>query len=215
MTRTNLRTLLLAVIGAASAFASMRHAWASELEKPSPRQGYYVSLSPHAGALMVWDKGNAQDVRVATGLGLRLGQMLTSRLGLGMMVFESSSSSNAKDTALFAGLFVLEGQYRVWSTLAISAGTGLGVVQVTEKNPINPDDKTEGAYGAYTTLGVSYDFFPYRKPLSGGFAISPALRFRFLPGSPLDALGVFAGVEFTWWTGLPKNQLDLPPDRAF
>ncbi len=215
MTRTNLRTLLLALIVATSAFASIRHAAASELEQPSPRQGYYVSLSPHISALMVWDRGKAQDVRPAAGLGLRLGQMLNSRFGFGMMLLEGSRSSNSKDSVIFGGLFVLEGQLRVWKTLAVSAGTGLGIVRVTEKDPINPDDKTDGAYGAYTTLGLAYDFFPYRKPLSGGFAISPALRFRFLPGSPLDALGVFVGVEFTWWTGLPKNQLDLPPDRAF
>ena len=217
MARINLRLVLFALacfLGTSGSIVA-RTATAGELEAPSPRQGYYASLSLHGAGLFVWNRGDAEGVRTGSALGLRLGQMLTSRFGLGILLFETSGSANKKDTTGFSGFAVLEAQLRIWDTLALSAGSGLGVVQITRKNPDDPDDKSDGSYGAYTTLGLTYDFFPYRKPLSGGLAISPALRFRFLPGSPLDVLGILVGVEFTWWTGLPKNQLDLPPDRAF
>lgn len=190
-------------------------AHAVDLLPPSPRQGYYLSAGPHLALLQVWDEGATMDPVAGSMFGLRLGQMLTSRLGLGMTIVEVSSGETNDHETLMVGLFALEGQIRLWRMLALHAGSGLGFVEVKEKVPANPDDATDGAYGAYTMLGLSYDFFPYRKPVSGGLALSPALRARFIPASPLDTLAVTLGVEVTWWTGLPKNQLDLPPDRAF
>lgn len=183
------------------------------LDKPSPRQGYYLSAGLHATSQFIWKDSDAQGARSSIGNTLRLGEMLTSRFGLGLLI-GFTNADTAEDTAFMGGLS-LEGQARVWRNLAVHAATGLGFVQLTEKNPVNPDDASEGVGGAMYTLGVSYDFFPYRKALSGGLSLSPTLRMHYIPGDALDGLAVFAGLDVIWWTGIPKNQLDLPPDRAF
>ena len=185
------------------------------LEPPSPRQGYYVSLGLEAGPGFMWDKGQALDTRpVISRLPvLRLGQMLTTRFNLGLRL---SFLGGVKDgeTRSLAGLQIESG-YRVWRTLAVQAGVGAGFARISKDKHLDPDDELRGSYGALYMLGLSYDFFPYKKSLSGGFAISPTVGARFLLSDPIDALAILIGVDFTWWTGLPKNQLDLPPDRAF
>jgi hypothetical protein len=40
------------------------------------------------------------------------------------------------------------------------------------------------------------------------------VRARFDPGDTLALIGT-VGIELSWWTGLPRNQLDLPPADAF
>lgn len=184
------------------------------LEPPSPRQGYYASLGIEAGPGFGWDKGEAIDARLLTGLPiLRLGQLLTQRFSMGLRL-EFTGGKKGNETTALGGLLIETG-VRVWNKLAIQGGVGAGYFSVSQKDPIDPGDKLRGAYGALYMLGLSYDFFPYKKALSGGFAISPTLGARFLPSSPFDALSILVGVDFVWWTGLPKNQLDLPPDRAF
>ncbi|MDX2023556.1 MAG: hypothetical protein SF187_25185 [Deltaproteobacteria bacterium] len=184
------------------------------LEPPSPRQGYYASLGIEAGAGFLWDKGDSRDPTALTGVPiLRLGQLLTQRFSMGLRLDFTGGKKGDETTAL--GGLLIETGFRVWNKLAVQGGFGAGYASVSQKNPPDPDDKLRGAYGALYMLGLSYDFFPYKKAFSGGFAITPTLGARFLPGSPIDAVSVLLGVDFVWWTGLPKNQLDLPPDRAF
>jgi hypothetical protein len=38
---------------------------------------------------------------------------------------------------------------------------------------------------------------------------------RFLPGSTVSALVALVGVDLTFWTGLPRAQLQLPPGEAW
>jgi hypothetical protein len=38
---------------------------------------------------------------------------------------------------------------------------------------------------------------------------------RLVPGDDMDAVIATFGLEFTYWTGLPKDQLDLPLDQAY
>ena len=215
------RHTLLASSGLIATLASPAFAQTTPntaLEPPSPRQGYYASLGLEAGPGFAWDKGDAIDERVLVGAPiLRVGQLITQRFSMGLRLGFAGGEkkdTTGKETTALSGLLIETG-FRLWKQLAVQGGVGAGYFSVSQSKPADPDDKLRGAYGAIYMLGLSYDFFPYKKALSGGFAISPTLGTRFLPSSPFDALAVLVGVDFTWWTGLPKNQLDLPPDRAF
>ena len=96
--------------------------------------------------------------------------------------------------------------------LALNGGVGLGVLQLHDKRVMN--EELRGAFGAEYSLGASYDFFPYKKKLSGGLGLAPIVQVRFLPGDEATSIAVLFGLHVSWWTGLPRNQLDLPPGRA-
>ena len=64
-------------------------------------------------------------------------------------------------------------------------------------------------------LGLSYDWFPFKRRLTGGFAVTPMVQARLIPGDDVKGMVFLFGVDLTWWTGLPNNQLDLPAAEAF
>jgi hypothetical protein len=190
-------------------------ALAQDLEPPSPRQGYYLG-----GGLFSLTNTNIEDGdNLGTwgggGANLRLGQMVTRRLGLGLLIDQGISFNN-KETAILAGLSV-EAQWKIWRTLAVRGGTGIGFVILDDGEPDRTEEDAElrGGAGGYYLLGLSYDLFPYKRELSGGFSISPTVMARFLSGGGVDSVNVFFGFDFLWWTGLAKDQLDLPPEKAF
>ncbi len=189
------------------------------LEPPGLHQGYYASLGIYGLSTVNWEEGDQLNgAWFGAGNALRFGQMVTRKLGLGLAIDWGSTAGEAngrKQTSSISALSV-EGQWVPIDQLSLLAGTGVGFAQF-EYNKILPDEPEtlRGGAGAMFLVGASYDFFPYRKPLSGGLALSPSVRFRYLPSETADMLGVFLGLDITWWTGLPKNQLDLPPDRAF
>jgi hypothetical protein len=41
------------------------------------------------------------------------------------------------------------------------------------------------------------------------------LEARFIPGDNATGVSTMLGLDIGWWTGLPRNQLDLPPEDAF
>jgi hypothetical protein len=52
------------------------------------------------------------------------------------------------------------------------------------------------------------------KRRSGGWAVTAQVRLRAVPGGA-DVFAVLVGVELTRWTGLTKDQLDLPATHAY
>ncbi|MEM7677977.1 MAG: hypothetical protein AAF449_18425, partial [Myxococcota bacterium] len=77
----------------------------------------------------------------------------------------------------------------------------------------------EGTFGSMYTIAASYDLFPWYDPEeyeSGGHAISFFVEGQFFPGlGGTTTYGAVLGIEFTWWSGLNRNKLDLPADAAF
>jgi hypothetical protein len=183
---------------------------AQDLEAPRPRQGYYAAGGLHASLQHNRDDDGSLGTFRGSALSLRLGQLLTPRFGLGFQL-DLGGGSHGDDTASTIGLG-LGGQVVLAPNLALHAVVGLGVVSITEK--VGAEEELRGSYGSAYTVGLTYDWFP-RPCSSGGWAITPALQLRALPGDPIDSYTATIGVEITWWTGLPRNQLDLPPDRAF
>jgi hypothetical protein len=196
------------VVGAGLALMSFaassvpRHAEAQVLREPEARQGFYVSFGGGMNGIAAWDKGHRDGVAWGATYTLRLGEMLTDRFGLGLAIDNGVASRHGLTDGVFG--LTLEGQARLWRHLAVHLGTGLGAATV--KDPTRADDETHGTYGAVVTTSLSYDAFFTGRP-SGGWAVTPALGLRAVPGGDVDALSAFATLSVTWWSGLPAREL--------
>jgi hypothetical protein len=186
-------------------------AQAQTLEPPGPRQNYYLSLGVHNGIIQTWEDDESLGVWFNRGFTIRLGQMITRRLGLGLQIYSGYAQKGEEWGSTFG--LGLEGQVALTGRLALNGGLALGVLQLHDKRVMN--EELRGAFGAEYSLGASYDFFPYKKKLSGGLGLAPIVQMRFLPGDEATSITVMAGLHVSWWTGLPRNQLDLPPGEGY
>jgi hypothetical protein len=154
------------------------------------------------------EKGTSLGAYPATGFSLRLGPMLTRTLGVGLTLDYAVIKKNADSGGL--GDLAMEVSVNPWRNWAFHAGAGFGFVSLTEQNS---DDKTvRGGAGTCLLAGASYDFFPWRNRLTGGWAITPTINFRALPDGDGHAYTFLAGVQVIRWSGLPTNMLNLPPE---
>ena len=199
------------LLGAAPAARAEGAPAAIVLELPRHRQGYYLAIGNYALVTQTWDKGDSLGAWVGTGLSIRMGQMMTKRFGLGLQI-DFGGSSNGPEHASVFGLS-MAAQWELLHNFAVHGGVGLGVLQLTDDR--DPDAELRGAVGSGYFLGLSYDWFPFKRRLTGGFAVTPMVQARLIPGGDIDGMVFLFGVDLTWWTGLPNNQLDLPPAEAF
>jgi hypothetical protein len=209
--RRGLGLLTGALLVAASAGARAQSQPQDLLEEPRRRQGYYLSLSVLGGNNYVREEGESLGNFTGTNINIRLGQLLTRRLGMGLLI-NTGSSKKGTQTATLQGLG-LEGHVELVRTLAVHAGVGLGVMQLKDSSVKN--EELRGAFGAQYNLALSYAFFPFGARKSGGFSLTPMLQARFVPGDNATAVSTMLGLDIGWWTGLPRNQLDLPPEDAY
>ena len=184
-----------------------RPAQAQELEEPRARQGYWLALGLNSGGSQLVEKGKSLGLYPSSGFSLRLGQMLTRRIGVGLAIDYASVKKNADSGAL--GNLAMEVSANLWRNLAVHGGAGFGFVMVTDQN--SEEKSLRGGAGTCLLAGVSYDFFPWRNRLTGGWAITPTLNFRAMPDGDVHAYAILAGVQVIRWSGLPKNML-VPPE---
>ena len=194
-----------------AAVAGARPAAAQELEPPRPRQGYYVAAGLLGSVQHITDDGDRLGFWPGPAFSLRLGQLLTRRYGLGFQL-DLAGGSKGGETSSAIGLGV-GGQMVLVGNLALHAVLGLGVVSATRTD--GNEEELRGAYGAAYTLGLSWDFIPRDCAQSGGWALTPLVLARAVPGDPLTAWSGMLGMEVTWWSGLPRNQQEIPLERAF
>lgn len=180
------------------------------LESPRRRQGYYLSLGLAAAIDHNWQDGESMGTWGGQLITFRLGQLVTRRFGLGLR-FDGGGAAKAPHKAALAGLGI-EAQWELASNLAVHGAVGLGVVSLTDDS--DPDHETHATAGAGYTLWLSYDWFPWRR-LTGGFAVTPVAGVRLIPGGTVTALVGLVGVDFSYWTGLPRQQLQLPPGEPW
>jgi hypothetical protein len=216
MTMLSARSVLLlrllpALLTAGLIAGIARPARAQDLEPPRRRQGYYLSGGTAVGPVKNWDDGDGMSVRPGFKSSLRIGQLITRRLGLGMFLEAMATKKGSVSTG--QNSLGVEGNVALVGNLALRASVGLGVLQIKDDSVV--DDKQHGQYGAQYGLGLTYDLFPTRSTGSGGFAITPTFDLRTLPGDSAASVAGFIGVEFVWWTGLPRNQLQLPESEAY
>jgi hypothetical protein len=200
--RTSLASLLL-VVGLTQLPAVAR---AQQQELPRKRSGYYVS-GGLSGALTRWWVEDRDDTWAGnTAASFRFGEMLTPHFGLGLRM----------GFALEAQLAVvgIEGQWEFVEHLAVRTGIGFGLA-VAEKDPTDPDSEQRGTASAGYSVALSYDIFVGVPTLSGGLSITPVVEARLVPGDGVGALTTLLGVELTYWTGRPRDQLKLPDSEAY
>jgi hypothetical protein len=205
--RLTISTVVALVLGAARVAGA-----ADLLVLPAPRQGYYVSVGG-AGVL-----GRAQDDKrhltldyPGGTLSMHFGQLITERFGAGLHM-EYGAAKHDRRSAGLAGIG-FESQVVAVDTLALHLEAGVGYFQT-----VNLDDKTEpsrGTGGAYYGAGLTYDLFLTSPGRSGGWALTPGLYAKYLPGDHYRTVVLWAGLSLSWWSGLPRQALELPPDQAF
>jgi len=208
----------VAASGAAHAEVTAVESEPSILEPPLPRQGYFFDLGVYGLAFAPVEDGDSYGIWPGQAFAFRAGQMVTRQFGLALAIELGGASGEGggrDQTGFMAGL-AIEAQYVFLDRLALFGGVGVGFVQL-DYDQLQPDEEetTRGVGGSYFAAGISYAFFPYKNDTSGGLSIGPSLRVRHVPGEDTRATAILLGVDFTWWTGLPKNQLDLPLDEAF
>jgi opacity protein-like surface antigen len=195
--------LLVAVL----LLAAPTTARAQALEEPRARQGYWLALGLNSGGSRLVEKGKSLGVYQTSGFSLRIGQTLTRAIGVGLAIDYARVKKNADAGGL--GNLAMEVSLNPWRNLAVHAGAGLGFVMVTDQN--SEEKSLRGGAGTCLLAGASYDFFPWRNRLTGGWAITPTINFRAMPDGDVHAYAVFAGVQVIRWSGLPKNML-VPPE---
>jgi hypothetical protein len=206
------RAALCGLAAAAVLAGGARPAQAQVLEKPEHRQGYYLSFGIYGAGTQAFEKGDTLGPWVGYGIGLRVGQLITRRFSLGLGIETAATRGGGQRGSVSA--LALEAGFALAGNLALRGGAGIGFLQL--KNPSDPtESSTRGAAGSYFALGASYDLFVGQKRLSGGLALTPVVEARLIPGGDTSGLIMFVGFDLSYWTGLPTNQLDLPPGEAW
>lgn len=207
-TRCKRRLGVRARVGAAVALVLLLvspRAFAQDLEDPAARQGYWIGAGYSQGGAWIWEDGRRNGFyRGGAPLTLRVGEQLSSRFGLGLVV-EYAAIARDQDKGGF-GVVAMETTYRIWRHLAANLGAGFGFGML--RDDATKDKKLRGSAGAAVLLGVSYDFFPWRNRLSGGWAITPTIDARYM-NEDFEVLACVAGLKVTYWSGRPRHQLRL------
>lgn len=200
-------------------FLSSGPAAAQELRGPEARQGYYIGLGFRTG---VTEADNEDIGSLGTlshfGALARFGQMTFPWLGFGIAIGGGQDAN--EEWSIGYGNLLLEAQVKPFDIdLAFRLAAGVGGGSASRADSANEqEDDPEFLFGSMYVLGVSYDWFPFYDPKSygsGSTAITFFVESRFFPGGDVESGSAFLGVEVTFWTGLDKRKLDLPPDKAF
>lgn len=210
--------LFPAVLALSTAFVCPQVRAQDLLEPPRPRQGYFIAFGLQGGVNQTWDAGEKLRLTPGSGFDLRLGQLLTRRFGLALQINSGGGTSGSGDDKKTLGTFGLgfEAQWELAPNLAVRGDIGLGVISLLEKgDPEDEKEKQRGGVGAAYGLGLGYDWYPGVKRKTGGWAVTPVANARFIPGGTLKTFVASVGVQMTYWTGLPRNQLDLPDGEAY
>ena len=195
---------------------SSTSAFAQELEKPSPRQGYYLGYSMSiANANMNYTDKAWLPAWPAIGSGLRMGEALNQDLALGLSW--EFLKANGKRRSSAGGGVVIEAEWLSLGPYFLRLGAGFAALKVTD---IKADaDDVSGNAGSIYSFGFGRDFFPmYPKwsypGESGGLSVRTLAQIRYIPGS-FQSVFAWLGVEVLWFFGRPKNQLELDLNEAF
>jgi hypothetical protein len=187
--------------------AAQRPAQAQDLEEPRARQGYWFAFGLTSGGTEVVEKGKSLGLFPTSGFSLRIGEMLTRRVGVGLALEYAGMKKNGDSGAL--GGLAMEVNASVWRHLAVHGGAGFGFSMLTNQTT-DDDDTLRGGAGAYLLAGASYDFFPWRSRLTGGWSITPTINLRAMPDGDVHAFAILAGLQVIRWSGLPRAMLVLP-----
>ena len=182
------------------------------LERPHPDQGYYFTAGLHLANVNVLDGGDWVSGLSGYAMSFRIGQSLRRFFDLGFRVDDGSVIPG--DRSGIMGSFGLDATLRPSGPWLFRLGGGMGGADLSSA-PDSDDDA--GTFGAIAALEVGYNLHPfYDQGDSGSFTLTPILRMTSVqPFTDDSAYWAMIGIELTWWTGLPKHQLDLTLEEAF
>jgi hypothetical protein len=179
------------------------------LEEPRSRQGYWIGFGASGVGVQSWENGKDKGIYAGWTGTFRIGQLITPRLGLGLLIEYIGGIKKGSDKGALDGL-TLECSYLAWRDLSVHAGFGLGVVLLKDNQALDPSYRAGG--GSYFLLGASYDIFPFKKKLTGGWALTPVVDLHGSRDGDIKFLALTAGIQVTWWSGLSDNMLHLPEE---
>ena len=211
--RRLLRSRALAAVAGAAALLGLLPAGAAEaqtLEPPDARQGYFLEVGPHATLNKVWMENEHYGLWPGYEVGLHFGQMVTRRFGLGLQVHNGAAKGDGQTASTFG--FGLEAEWEIARRLAVHGSAGVDTISVRADD--GKDKSLRGTAGSGYSLGVSYGWFLTHR-LSGGWALTPRFDVRYVPGTTSSALSTVLSLQISWWSGLPRNQLELPASEAY
>jgi hypothetical protein len=186
---------------------------AQTLTKPGPRQGYYVGLGAEAlvNGIYTDDPGWVGPHAGPYGA-LHVGQGILDTLALGLHI--GAGVAYSKDRQLILGNVSFEAKWSFYKNLFVRPSIGFGFVDITRRK--KGIDKVYSDIGGQYHLAAGYDFFPFhKKGKSGGVAVTPFVWGSYSNATNLHSVTGGIGLEITFWTGLPKNQLELTGDAAY
>jgi hypothetical protein len=182
------------------------------LEKPEPSQGHYLGLGLYALVGSAFDENRGlRKPGLGNAFGLRLGQSVTSWADLGIAISGGFTDGDAGDAFAFGSL---RAQTQLYPTQHWLVRGGFGPVFVAGTDP-EDSDFDRGTYGTVFELGVGRNIFLSDADDSGGWVLTPVLTSEIGPDPEFLTYVIVLGVEISWWSGLSRDQLDLPLDQAY
>ncbi len=182
-----------------------------ELLTPRPNQGHYVSLGLSFIGTVADDADRGwRGPAYGLGYSLRLGESVTDWIDLGIGLAYANTGNEAD--GMMIGRLVVEAQLypsdRAFVRTAFGFGTGGGT------DPHDPDfDRFR--FGDVYLLGAGAHFYLGDNNRSGGWLLSPVATFEIGPDEEFVTMAASFGLEISWWSGLRRDQLDLPLDKAY
>lgn len=182
------------------------------LEPPRPSQGHYVGLMLAGVTAMAWDDDRGYRAPSFGVVGnLRLGQSVTRWLDLGIVFSFGQTFGDPARSLKYGGLRV---QAQLYPVSRVFVRTGFGFLSAKGQDP-NDDAFVRRSFGSVLELGIGAHLFLSDRNESGGWVLSPVFSAEVGPDPGLTTLTLALGLELSWWSGLRRDQLDLPIDRAY
>jgi hypothetical protein len=100
----------------------------------------------------------------------------------------------------------------VWGEWFVQAGFG-----VTSGRGPDPEDleRQRGRYGDVYWAGIGKNLYLSDGQESGGWVLTPALALEVGPDEEFTTMGLWLGVEISFWSGLSRDKLELPVSEAY
>jgi hypothetical protein len=199
-------------VGKAPEEESLQEIEVVKLELPRPSQGYYIGLGAYGLGAMAFDKNRGtRDPTAGMAFSLRFGESLTPWLDLGLSIGTGWTFGDKADSlSLFR--FVVDSQWHLNERWFIRAGFGAANGQGADPERLSD---VRGTFGDTYLAGVGTNLYLSDEKKSGGWVLSPVVSVEVAPDNAFTTTSVWLGLEISWWSGLTRDRLDLPPDEAY
>ncbi len=183
---------------------------ASVLSKPSPHQGHFIALGLHAVGAFANDRDRGRrGPNLGEGYSLRVGERITDWLDLGLSIGVANIGGKNPWTL---GHFGIHAQYYPVEHWFVHGGFGFGA-----GGGDDPEDPafSRGRFGDSYHAGVGHNIYLGDKERSGGWILTPVMTGEYGRDNQFPTTSLSFGLEISYWTGIPRNQLELDFDKAY